>query len=263
MRPLQLGALVAVADQLFVMAAVPSSNPAKQHVHHRRPSNESQPFIDGTRAGRRTGGSALAQSQILKEFRSPLMHIGDGTATPVIPASTEDVPGWWHGQAGQDYIVHALFSVLPSHSQRFFVDLAANHAVLYSNTRTLERDHGWRGLCIEGNMALLTELLQRRTCKVVGALVGGRSQSKGWFHISQRSDGFSSVAQHSTALIRNSSQQRALIPLHELLTAAGAPTTIDYLSLDVRRLHSRILDFCVVAPFCLACLCLPCSRRAR
>ena len=81
MRPLQLGALVAVADQLFVMAAVPSSNPAKQHVHHRRPSNESQPFIDGTRAGRRTGGSARAQSQILKEFRSPLMHIGDGTDT--------------------------------------------------------------------------------------------------------------------------------------------------------------------------------------
>ena len=33
----------------------------------------------------------------------------------------------------------------------YFVDLAANNATEASNTRLLERDFGWRGVCIEAN----------------------------------------------------------------------------------------------------------------
>ena len=59
-----------------------------------------------------------------------------------------DVPGTWHSQAKQDELVHRLL-----HRKRngFFVDLAANHPVRISNTRALEREHGWSGLCIEAN----------------------------------------------------------------------------------------------------------------
>ena len=59
-----------------------------------------------------------------------------------------DVPGAWHSQTKQDELVHRLL-----HRKRsgFFVDLAANHPVRISNTRALERDHGWSGLCIEAN----------------------------------------------------------------------------------------------------------------
>ena len=59
-----------------------------------------------------------------------------------------DVPGTWHSQAKQDELVHRLL-----HRKRsgFFVDLATNHPVRISNTRALERDFGWSGLCIEAN----------------------------------------------------------------------------------------------------------------
>ena len=33
----------------------------------------------------------------------------------------------------------------------FFLDLAANEPVVLSNTRSLERDLGWKGVCIEAN----------------------------------------------------------------------------------------------------------------
>ena len=58
---------------------------------------------------------------------------------------------------------------------RYFVDLAANHAIYLSNTRSLERDHGWEGTCIEANeqlaYAALVELgheLLRRDHLVTG-----------------------------------------------------------------------------------------------
>lgn len=37
----------------------------------------------------------------------------------------------------------------------FFLDLAANEPVVLSNTRTLERDFGFKGICIEVNVALV------------------------------------------------------------------------------------------------------------
>ena len=73
----------------------------------------------------------------------------------------EDVAGRWHSQAGQDRLVLKL---LQGKTSGFFVDLAANDALHLSNTRALERDFGWRGLCIEGNPLLTTRLAQVRDC---------------------------------------------------------------------------------------------------
>jgi hypothetical protein len=57
-----------------------------------------------------------------------------------------DRVGRWHAQAGQDRTVAAL---LRRQRGGFFLDLAANEPVVLSNTRTLERDFGFKGICIE------------------------------------------------------------------------------------------------------------------
>ena len=51
---------------------------------------------------------------------------------------SNDTTGSWCSQFGQDASIVHLFEGIPG--PRFFVDLAANHAVFLSNTRTLERD---------------------------------------------------------------------------------------------------------------------------
>ena len=79
-----------------------------------------------------------------------------------------DTPGVWHAQKGQDYRVA---QILGGARKGFFVDLAANQPVTLSNTRTLERDFGWQGLCIDGNSGLVPELAMRRKCSVVQAIV--------------------------------------------------------------------------------------------
>mmetsp|Transcript_2886 Transcript_2886/g.7009 ORF Transcript_2886/g.7009 Transcript_2886/m.7009 type:complete len:320 (+) Transcript_2886:518-1477(+) len=86
----------------------------------------------------------------------------------------EDVKGAWHAQAGQDRVVAAIFD---NKQSGYFVDLAANHPIYLSNTRTLERDFGWQGLCIDGNAELLNELARHRTCTVVGSVVAAEKDS--------------------------------------------------------------------------------------
>lgn len=86
-----------------------------------------------------------------------------------------DKPGIWHSQSGQDV---AVSTILSSKRQGYFVDLAANHPFSKSNTRTLERDFGWDGLCIDGNEEFLMLLLKNRKCAVVGAIVSSRTNEE-------------------------------------------------------------------------------------
>ena len=85
----------------------------------------------------------------------------------------QDAPGSWHSQDGQDKTVAKL---LQFQYGGFFVDLAANQPVCLSNTRALERDYGWRGLCIEPNSELLLPLVKQRNCTVVGAVVSSQEE---------------------------------------------------------------------------------------
>lgn len=83
-----------------------------------------------------------------------------------------DRPGNWHAQASQD---EKVVKVLGGMRRGYFVDLAANEPILLSNTRALERDYDWSGLCIDGNQAMLEKLVVQRTCRVVKGVVSSES----------------------------------------------------------------------------------------
>ena len=59
-------------------------------------------------------------------------------------------------QAGQDAWVLNLMGGRPG----YFVEAGAHDGVTHSNTAALERDHGWRGLCVErcGNQNYYADL---------------------------------------------------------------------------------------------------------
>ena len=146
---------------------------------------------------------------------------------------SNDTTGSWGSQFGQDASIVHLFDSIPG--PRFFVDLAANHAVYLSNTRSLERDHGWAGLCIEGNAELVRELQQVRRCFTMHAVVGSWNEAV-TFRMHPRDDGLSRVASGTM-----NGTQTATVPLAEILASAGAPRMISYLSLDVEGAEDAVL----------------------
>ena len=105
------------------------------------------------------------------DFRTAFLHVGANARAALLGSPADnDYPGWWHSQYGQDFVISSLFHGQPG----FFVELASNRPIYISNTRALERDFGWKGLCIDGNDALLLDLARRRQCTVVGSLVSSR-----------------------------------------------------------------------------------------
>ena len=152
-----------------------------------------------------------------------------------------DKPGTWHAQVGQDKTIAKLFG---SRRDGFFVDLAANHAVINSNTRALERDLGWHGLCIDANVDLLWELANERSCQVLGAVVSSDSGLDATFAL-QNDDAISGLVANGTdnehRLSRARQRQYRTVRLLDLLVHVNAPRVIDYLSLDVEGAEDDVL----------------------
>ena len=145
------------------------------------------------------------------------------------PNPVVDAPGTWHSQAGQDRIVFNLVG-----RNGFFVDLAANEPVTLSNTRTLERDYQWRGLCIDGNAELVTKLRAVRSCQVINAVVSEQPGREIAFLESGPNGG---VLSNSTKNRRSKPGMKVsyhrTVTLQSILRRAQAPDVIDFLSLDI------------------------------
>ena len=174
---------------------------------------------------------------------------------PVGNGHLQDWHGAWHGQVLQDCIVHAL---LDEKRGGYFIDLAANDPVVLSNTRALERDHDWRGLCIEPNPVYHADLLEYRNCTVVAAAVSDSVKSA-WFeftddaalnvgHTREKSAYRHSVFGHvstSKELKGNTSRTAHptwLMPIGPILERHAVPSTVDFMSLDVEGSEMAVLS---------------------
>ena len=157
----------------------------------------------------------------------------------------DDRPGMWHSQSGQDHTVASILGTAPTGRARFFVDLAANSPVVFSNTRALERDWGWSGICIEGNPHLIAALVGRRRCSVVCTLVDSSVRSVTFDIARHHGNGVSSIRPDASnrSLVHHSSEalNAKTVPLGRILADLRAPPVIDFLSLDVEGFEERVL----------------------
>lgn len=126
----------------------------------------------------------------------------------------------------------------------FFLDLAANHAILLSNTLYLEQN-GWDGICIEGNPEYWYELGRYRTCTIVGAFVGGMEENDGQqVDIALRSSFGGIVNKDFDNKKSEETVKRDLVSIKTILNDAECPEIIDYFSLDVEGAESFVMkDF--------------------
>jgi hypothetical protein len=143
----------------------------------------------------------------------------------------------WFSQVNQDRIIVDLLG-----TDGYFMDLAANEAVEYSNTLALERQ-GWNGLCIEPNPTYWYGLSHRK-CTVVGALLGEKVDP---VQVKFRGvyGGIKDLMENKMANRKKEPQalveDRYTAPIKDVLKRFNVPKTIDYLSLDIEGAEHLVM----------------------
>jgi len=151
----------------------------------------------------------------------------------------------WHSQKGQDEWV---FEMLGQKHGGFFIDLAVNKPVLYSNTISLEEQYDWKGICIDANPEYVRRCKEKRSCIVLQAAVDCVSGRDVEFAMRDELGG---VIDENADNKPGTQTDEKLVhfktrTLANLLEATGAPKIIDYLSLDIEGFEYRAL---VAFPF--------------
>jgi hypothetical protein len=149
-----------------------------------------------------------------------------------------------YSQERQDEIIIALTAANDAtHNifgkRQFFVDLAANDALVLSNTYLLERN-GWDGLCIEANPQYWYRLASFRNCTIVGAAVGGNIDGEEVeFAFRDVYGGVVRVGMDNDGQV---GEKRNLVSISTVFNQTNVPTVIDYMSLDVEGAESFVME---------------------
>jgi len=126
----------------------------------------------------------------------------------------------------------------------FFVEIGAADGLYLSNTYLLEKAFGWRGVLCEPNPSFAEHISERGRSgsQLVAKAVTPRSGDTVTLEVADERSKV--VSQHRRALLGSRRQtvvQVATISPTDLLLEAGAPSVVDYLSVDTEGSEPEIL----------------------
>ena len=148
--------------------------------------------------------------------------------------------GVYNSAAGQEL---SVLSLLGGKRKGYFLDIASNHPTWLSNTRALERDQAWRGVCVEPNPALAQLLRAVRRCTVVEAAVMSQAGRVKLVNQHGQHHSFGEVhAPPRARRLRETITDVEALPIREVLRRGEAPRTIDYFSLDVEGFEAVVME---------------------
>ena len=133
-------------------------------------------------------------------------------------------------QRKQDWL---LIELNGDQSGGYFVDLAANDWIKYSNTFLVEYFNGWDGVCVEPNPRYLENLLSYRKCKIFVNPVTDQIGDEVNFSFGNAEFGGIVGAEYDNKAADGASDTLYTVTLTDILKEANAPQIIDYISLDV------------------------------
>ena len=148
---------------------------------------------------------------------------------------------------GQDAFV---LEVLGGMRGGFFLDSGASNGVSGSNSLLLESEYGWNGICIEPNAATFRALAARRRCICLECCLYDREGSFAFLEAAGVYGGIvqeydpDQLAYTEQMLARQGAVGAVLKPtrtLRAVLRQAGAPSVIDYWSLDTEGSELALL----------------------
>ena len=164
-----------------------------------------------------------------------------GWATPAVYVGDMRDVGMdskWTSQLGQDRTVFHLFK---GKTGGFFVDLAANDAVILSNTLTLEQQYEWSGICMEANPKYFEKLYHRK-CQLVQAAVGRVDNERMDFNFLNEFGGFVGSSFDNKAGNGGVVKTHATVSLQHVFSDLSVPEVIDYMSLDIEGAEEWVFE---------------------
>lgn len=177
-------------------------------------------------------------SRLLQKLR--LLKRGGEIGYNFLPESLQDP---LRSQKGQlRFVLEVVFNYAKNglHRNGYFVDLAAAHPTLLSNTFFLENKLAWQGILIDANPIFASLLREKRTSKVFEYAVASSNGSLVDFRVDNgQLGGIVGDAFDNNHAVRGGQLKSAKIikvrtrTLESILDEARAPSVIDYLSLDI------------------------------
>ena len=155
----------------------------------------------------------------------------------------------YKSQIGQDKWVQ---SVLGNKPNGFFIELGATDGVVLSNTYFFEKVLGWNGICIEPNPSFHSALTRNRSCNISKFCVSDKDDETLDFAICGHTSGAMITAGPFTK--SNHIIKVATKTLRSILQLYSAPTTIDYLSLDVEGHEYEVMRHFPFNEYIIQCI---------
>ena len=129
-------------------------------------------------------------------------------------------------QVGQDKWVCEFFNYKKN---GFFLDIGSHNGLYLSNTLYLEKELGWKGICVEAGKAPYSELVKNRSCDCVNAFVSDKNEMIDFKEMKYGQK-------------RDTSLQRVQsVTLESLLPLYDVPKVIDYISIDTEGFDYNVL----------------------
>lgn len=150
----------------------------------------------------------------------------------------------YYSQCKQDqWIIEEVFEYKKN---GFFVDLGGADGIDISNTYILEKNYGWKGICIECEDSLFEKLKSNRKCICVHTCIDDYSKKTIKFTKNRGLIGgiIDQDTDNKGFINTNEFDKKETFALAEILGKYNAPKVIDYFSLDVEGAEHRIFrDF--------------------
>ena len=150
----------------------------------------------------------------------------------------------YYSQSKQDkWIIEDVFDYK---REGFFVDLGAADGIDISNTYILEKNYGWKGICIETDDSMFEKLKSNRNCICVHACIDDYHKKQIKFTKGRRLIGgiIDQDTDNKGFISTNEFEKKETVTLADVLDEYKAPKIMDYLSLDVEGAEHRIFrDF--------------------
>lgn len=156
-----------------------------------------------------------------------------------------------YSSQGQDRFV---LEVLRELRGGYFLDSGAGDGIEGSNTKLLEEEYGWSGICVEPNAELFVRLCRNRRCRCVNYCLYGKEGAFEFYEAAREYGGIiEAYCATSLAVAREAVcilGPRAGLPditvkqarrPDTMLVEAGSPHVIDYWSLDTEGSELEIL----------------------
>ena len=128
----------------------------------------------------------------------------------------------------------------------YFVEIGAYDGIALSNTFALEKQYGWKGICVEPLVSRFNDLVKNRKAHCCDLAVYHTSDLDVFFDIEGDSGMLSGINVHIDAHKYTVNKNKKTvtvktISLNDLLERYNAPNFIEYLSLDTEGSEFEIL----------------------